>query len=685
MKEKKSKERSYTTKLAQVAATFSGLSVVWLMIIFLLSIFEISYNGAIHEVPQSLGAVIAWTFLNDLFFWLKWLIYLFAGYTILSLFSQKFARTTYCVFIILISVMQLCLSSYFTTTLVPLGADLYGYSLTEIKQTIAASGGISLVQIIGFLVILAGAVFALRNLSPRIAVRTYLAFSLLLLSFLIVTTGAQATVGQASFKSDFANNITLNKYDYFWTSSYRHFFPGPDDIDIYADSYIIGYNRPKVGNSSQEFNYTEPQNYPFLHSEAASDVLSPFIKSNATPPNIVIVLVEGLGRAFTNNGAYLGNFTPFIDSLSDKSLYWKNFLSEGGRTFAVLPSVLGSLPFAKNGFLELGDNMPAHLSLLSLLKYNGYHTSFYYGGDSRFDNMKSFLVKNNIDEINDEKSFPAGYTRLPAPNGFSWGYNDKELFRHYLMTRDQKASAPQLSVVLTVATHNPFVINEEDKYLKQFEQRMTQLGFNDAQKNEHRNYKLQYASILYLDDALRGFFNSYKKRSDYNNTIFLITGDHRMPEIPMSDKLDRYHVPLIVYSPMLKQSAQISSVSTHFDISPSLLAYLHHNFQTKGPSLVSWMGQGLDTNRNFENVHSYPLMQTKTDIIDFIMGEYHLNGDNLFKLNADLGEDLIHDQDKAGQLKNAFDQFKKRNEQISSGSHIIPDSIHQQYSPAKRK
>ena len=325
--------------------------------------------------------------------------------------------------------------------------------------------------------------------------------------------------------------------------------------------------------------------------------------------------------------------------------------------------------------------MPNHLSLLSLLKYNGYHTSFYYGGDASFDNMATFLHKNAIDELNDQKSFPAGYVKLPAPNGFSWGYNDKELFRHYLVTRDQKAAAPQLSVILTVSTHSPFAINEESKYLQRFEQRMNELGFNDTRKAECRNYKLQYASVLYLDDALRGFFNEYRKRSDFNNTIFLITGDHRMPEIPMSDKIDRYHVPLIIYSPLLKRTTQIASVSTHFDISPSLLAYLHHNYKIKGPSLVSWLGQGLDTNRNFENVHNYPLLQTKTDMIDFIMGEYHLNGDNLFKLNAELGEDPLQDDDKLNQLKNAFEQFKRKNLIISSGSHIIPDTIHQHYSP----
>jgi len=684
MKDKTSPEsKTFAVKFTQAATSFTRLSTVWLMIIFLLSLFELIYNGVVHQFPENFSGVLFWSLLNDLFFWLKCLIYFFVIYLALHLFSQKFARIVYSVFIVLAAVIQVGLTSYFTTSMVPLGADLYGYSVKDIKETVGTSG-VNLIQIISFIVILAGTIAALWFLAPRIKVKKYLAFALVFISFITVAISLQAIMGQPGFKSDFANNLTINKTDNFYTASYKHFFPGPNDVDIYADSYISDY-----GASAKDkivgFKYTDPQHYPFLHSDSIADVLSPFFKGNPTPPNIVIVIVEGLGRAFTNDGGYLGNFTPFIDSLSGKSLYWKNFLSEGGRTFAVLPSILGSLPFAKNGFLELGDGMPTHLSLLSLLKYNGYHTSFYYGGDSKFDNMQSFLQKNATDEINDEKSFPAGYVRLPAPNGTSWGYNDKELFRHYLLTRDEKATAPQLSVVLTVSTHSPFAINEEDKYMQQFEQRMTQLGFNDAQKNEHRNYKLQYASILYLDDCMRGFFNAYKKRSDYNNTIFLITGDHRMPEIPMSDKIDRFHVPLIMYSPMLKRTSQMASVSTHFDISPSLLAYLHHNYKTKGPSLVSWIGQGLDTNRNFENLHNYPLMQTKNDIIDFIMGEYHLNGDNLFKLNAELGEDPVHDDDKASQLKNAFDQFKKKNNQIITGNWIIPDSIHQHYNPVKGK
>ncbi|MGZ3822799.1 MAG: LTA synthase family protein, partial [Mucilaginibacter sp.] len=593
MENKKSKkERKLSNSFVEAALSFARLSTVWLLIIFLLSAFELVYNGIVHQFPNSFTSVLFWSFLNDMFFWFKWLFFSYLIYTLVYLFSQKVARIGYCVFIVIMALVQLSLSSYFTASLVPLGADLYGYSIADIKQTVNAAGGVNFYQIIGFVVLLGCTIAALWSLPPRLKVHRYIVVALPLISFILLVSDAQASIHSGNFKSDFANNLVINKSDHFWSASYDHFFPGKNELDIYADSYISDYSS-SASNKAASFKYTDPQNYPFLHSDSAADVLTPFFKPNATPPNIVIIMVEGLGRAFTNDGAYLGNFTPYIDSLSGKSLYWKNFLSEGGRTFAVLPSILGSLPFANKGFLDLGDGMPTHLSLLSLLKYNGYHTSFYYGGESHFDNMDIFLHKNAIDELNDEKSFPAGYVRLPTSNGTSWGYNDKELFRHYLVTRDEKATSPQLSVVLTVSTHSPFAINEEDKYLQRFEQRMTQLGFNDARKDEARKYKLQYASILYLDDALRGFFNAYSKRSDYNNTIFLITGDHRMPEIPMSDKIDRFHVPLIIYSPMLKRTAQMSSVSTHFDISPSLLAYLKHNYKTKGPSLVSWMGQGL--------------------------------------------------------------------------------------------
>ncbi|RXM38308.1 hypothetical protein BOQ62_17910, partial [Chryseobacterium sp. CH21] len=51
---------------------------------------------------------------------------------------------------------------------------------------------------------------------------------------------------------------------------------------------------------------------------------------------------EGFGHAYTSPKGYIGNFTPFLDSLSQKSLFWENNLSSAGRTFGALPSLTGS-------------------------------------------------------------------------------------------------------------------------------------------------------------------------------------------------------------------------------------------------------------------------------------------------------------------------------------------------------
>ncbi len=680
-----SKQNSFS-RFTEATVEFAKLSIVWLLIIFLVSLFEVIYNGIHHHLSSGFIIVLFWSWLNDLLFWLKSLLILYIVFVILFLISRKFSERLYGVFIMIMVFFQFWLTVYFASTLVLFGGDVTAHSSTEIKHSVGLGSTVNFLNILCLLLLLAVAIVALWKLPSKFTVNRYIAMSFPIISLIVMLAGGTAMASSADLKSDFANSLVLNKTDYFETSAYARNHPPPHELDIYADNYVIDYSNSAPAKPIV-FNYVDPLNYPFLHTDTEVDVLTPLFNRAAAPPNIVIVIVEGLGRAFSNDGAYLGNFTPFIDSLSDKSLYWKNFLSEGGETAAALPSILGSLPFSRNGFLDLGNGMPEHLSLLNLLKYNGYHTSFYYGASSANDHMDDFLRKNHVDELNDERTFPksADYTRMPATNGRTRGYDDKSLFKYFLATRNQNNTTPQLSVLLTSSTRTPFVVNEQDKYLQKFEQRLTQLNFNETQKDTHRINKVQYASILYLDDALGGFFNSYRKRSDYKNTIFLITGDRHMPEIPISDKLDRYHVPLIIYSPMLKQPLTISSISTHFDIAPSLFAYLHGSYKTKGPSLVSWMGQGLDTNHNYRNLHSYPLMQEKSAIVDFIMGDYHLNQQQLFKINGQFGEDPVQDDTKLNQVKAAFTQFLQRNTAIGRGNHIVPDSIYKSYNAAGKR
>ena len=663
---------------------YSSLVFVLLILLLFARILELALDYSQHGTPAFFWKVVLYGFAKDFSFFLKIIAPAFLVFSILFLLQQKIAKTLFIIGAIVLVLIQLSLSQYFIKTLVPLGADLWVYSIADIRQTVGASGGVPISLILILIVLVALSIGAFIYFPPRIKIRGLASFLLFIFFIFVSGSGIANATDTWLPGQEYSNNLSINKADYFFSKSYQYFFPPAVETDIYSDAYSGDYALGVTQNDSTVFRYIDEKNYPFLHSvDTSVDVLSPFFNHKQTPPNIVILLVEGLGRAFTNDGAYLGNFTPFIDSLAGKSLYWQNFLSEGGRTFAVLPSLLGSLPFTKNGFNELANRMPPHLSLLNVLEHNGYASSFYYGGESHFDNMDMFLKKNTIGFINDEKEFPPGYTKMPSQNGFTWGYGDKELFRHYmeLTQKSQASGKPLVNIILTVSTHDPFKINEQVKYLQKFEDRMTELGLTEEVKKQRRNYQYQFASILYMDDAINHFIQEYSKRPDFANTVFLITGDHRMPEIPMNNKIDRYHVPLIIYSPLLKRTARFTSISTHFDITPSLLAWLKKSYKIKTPSVASWMGTGLDTTRGFRNIHAYPIMQTKNDLVDFIKGGFMLSNNNLFRIGPNMELTPEQNQDKQNELTAAFNAFLAKNRQIQESLKIVPDSILLKFRP----
>lgn len=662
-----------TLRMQKALVVFVSLFTGWTVLILLMRIAEWVLNGFVHEFPASALGFIGWALLADLLFLGTAGLLMLILFMLVSLVSIQAARIVFFIIVLILTFGYFALLQYFNSTTVLLGADLYGYSLQDIQQTVGASGGLNWKTIALILLLIGGLIGAFYFLGKKIrpAYKKALIVSVIIVVIGIVSLSINPP--RPSFKKEYDSNLAENKLDFFLRASWTHFFPIPFETDIYSDAYIGDYG-DTGGGTTVSFSYPDEANYPFLRIDSSADVLSPFMKQAASRPDIVMIIIEGMGRAFSNEGAYLGSFTPFLDSLSQKSLYWENFLSGGGRTFAVLPTVLGSLPFEKNGFNENRENMPPHLSLASILKKNGYQTSFFYAGDASFDNMDIFMQKQSVDQIKDRKTFPSTYAQMPANNGFSWGYGDKELYR-YLLEQNPSVSIPSLQVILTVATHSPFLVNDQAYYEQLATKRMSDLQLTSAQQDEHNKYIKQYSTIMYADDALRNFIAAYSKKPNYNNTIFIITGDHRMPEIPMASKIDRYHVPLIIYSPLLERPARFQSVSSHFDITPSVLGYLKKNYGLDMPSLSTWVGSGLDTARSFRNIHATPLMQTKTDLVDFVMGNYHLNGNDLFRLSPSLGEEKVDDNTVKEGILSAFNRFRQKNDQLQQQGKLLPDSL----------
>ncbi|PZR24740.1 MAG: phosphoglycerol transferase [Citrobacter freundii] len=673
------KQSNILARTQRAVTVFIPLFASWAVLIILMRLAEWLLNGFTHEFPASAFSFFGWALLSDIFFLGSIGLPLLVIFLLISLVSIGAARVVFFVIALLLTFGYFALLQYFNSTTVLLGADLYGYSMQDIKQTVGASGGLNWKTIALILLLITGLVLVFYFPGKKIKPGFRKASIAVTIITLLGIAAYAINTPKPSFKKEYDSNLAENKLGYFLRASWQHFFPKPFETDIYSDAYIGDYG-DSGGGQTIAFSYPDEADFPFLREDSSIDVLSPFFKQATVRPDIVLIVIEGMGRAFSNEGAYLGSFTPYLDSLSQHSLYWENFLSGGGRTFAVLPTILGSLPFEKNGFNENKESMPPHLSLASIMKMNGYHTSFFYAGDASFDNMDVFMQKQAIDVIKDRKTFPAGYSQMPANNGFSWGYGDKELYRYFLeqgLVNDK----PSLQVILTVATHSPFMINDQPHYQDLARQRMNTLQLSNDQKQEHEKYIAQYSTIMYADDALRNFMQEYSKLPRYSNTIFIITGDHRMPEIPMASKIDRFHVPLLIYSPLLQREARFQSMSTHFDITPGILGFMKKNYGLNIPTLSTWLGSGLDTARGFRNIHATPLMQTKTDLLDFVMGNYHLNGNDLFRLSPTLTEEKVEDAAAKEAMISAFDRFRQKNDQLQKEGKLVPDSLIKMYHP----
>ncbi len=641
---------------------YTGHLLMFTVFILLLRTFELFSESYLRGLPIGADQIIRIAIVNDLCFAASTATILLLPYLLCYYLKPSFGSVFIKMTLLLFAIVHAALIQYFITTLVPLGADFWSYSWADIKQTVGAAG-ISLTTIVGMILLLVVAAYLIIAVPGKIFAGLFFSCGWLLTC---ITTFYFVVENKRPFieGNEHSKTLVLNKSLAFYRASVLRFLPEESERG--------------TRSSGSAYDYVDDSEYVFLRKDETRDVLSPFFKAGIYKPNIVFIIVEGLGRAFTNEGAYFGNFTPFLDSLSAHSLYWPNALSTQGRTFGVLPSVLASAPFARNGFAELNERIPPHFSIVSLLKPAGYKTSFYYGGNSSFDFMRSFLNKTGIDEIKDINSFPGGYEQMPSTNNFSWGYGDKELFNFY-----QRTSLPSqqayCNVLLTVSTHNPFLINEQDAYFQKLDKYIATAKLPQEHKNGYKNYRFQLASVLYTDDALRQFFATYRTRQDFDRTIFIITGDHRMPEIPMRDKLDRYHVPLVIYSPLLVRTGNFKSIVSHFDITPSLLTFLESKQQVVMPELVTWMGQGLDTSATFKGTGAYPLMQTKNDLVDYINGTGLINQGTYYKINEDMSveEDVMNEKKQA--TIQLFSDFRNRNKLFIQKGTLLPDSLYRKY------
>ncbi|NVK48176.1 MAG: LTA synthase family protein [Cyclobacteriaceae bacterium] len=665
MAQKASIQSKLPEKIRVILRNFWGMTLIFIGLSILLRGIELVLVFSNHVLSIRIQDILVAVLIQDF----TWIIYLLGlimiVYMIVAFISISFGRWLLQTLYSLLLFIQLALVFYFFKTLLPLGKDLFAYSLEDLMLTIQASGQLNAISIGGLLVILI-LLYALFHFSSRflnLSLKSYLAISLTYLVLLIVYTFLPRIHNEHA--SEVEANIALNKSRYLTEESFDYYMYGGE---YYFDFYL----RSGTDDLIVEKEFLD-DTYPFAHRAAYPDVLSPFFDSLTQAPNLVFIFLESFGKAYSGKNAYLGSFTPFLDSLEQHSLVWLNALSSTGRTFGLQPGVFGGLPFGEKGFLELFPEYPYHNTLLSILHDNNYEIRYFIGADQNFDNVGPFINYQEPIQFIDEKEFDPKYPKSPSTGSFSWGYADKELFENGLEKLPFAFDKPQILVFQTQTSHDPYLVPQREFYTEKFENHLDEyLNLSENQKENYRAYQDIYMTILYADDAVRDFIQAYKRRPEYENSIFIITGDHRLPEIPMSSRIDRYHVPLIIYSPLLSRNDYFEGVSSHYEITPSILSFLKNQIDIKLPEIVTWQGQVLDTAQFFRSRIAMPLMRNKNQLIDYIHGEMFLSDGQLFRVSEGLNIDPINSPDDLNRMIGEFEEFKNKNNYMVQTRKLLP-------------
>ena len=311
--------------------------------------------------------------------------------------------------------------------------------------------------------------------------------------------------------------------------------------------------------------------------------------NNTNKDNIIIIILESFSSEYLGTGNSYKGYTPFLDSLAQEGIFFKNNFANGRTSMQAIPSILAGIPALMDEPLITSIYQANEIyGLGTILKQYGYQTSFFHGGINGTMGFDMFSKISGMDDYYGMNEYPESENDYDG----NWGISD-EPFLQFFAKKLSQYDQPFFSAIFTLSSHQPYTIPE--KYEGKFPKGELPI----------------HESIGYTDHALKKFFETAKTKAWYNNTLFIITADHtqKSSEKVYQNIVGQYRVPLILFHPenklpTPKQSfiptnrirytnkwqvgqvmAEMGRITQHADIMPGILDYL--GFKT---DKVAWFG-----------------------------------------------------------------------------------------------
>ena len=370
------------------------------------------------------------------------------------------------------------------------------------------------------------------------------------------------------------------------------------------------------------------------------------------PMNVVVFILESFGKEYfgTFNHDIKGQdygYTPFLDSLLQKSMVFEKSFANGRKSIDAMPSVLSGIPMFIEPFFVTSASLNDVSSIGGELKKKGYYTAFFHGAENGSMGFQAYARTSGYDHY-----FGRTEYGNDADYDGTWAIWDGKFFDFYA-DEISKMEEPFAVGLFSATSHHPFVIPKEDKE-----------RFPEGTMPIHK-------CIRYTDSALREFFKKASKEPWYKNTLFVLSADHTnkgdTPEY-MTDA-GRFEIPIIFFQPA--DSTLVGrkpGISQQIDIMPTVLNYLGYDqpYVAFGCDLLNTPAEETFAVNYFNNNYQYfkgkyMLQFDGKKSIAF----YNYLEDRMLKNN--LLNTLTEQKEMEMELKSMIQQYMER----MTGNHLI--------------
>ena len=306
----------------------------------------------------------------------------------------------------------------------------------------------------------------------------------------------------------------------------------------------------KTGSFVPEYKFMEEderaQLMDGIYPTKSTDI-DTLLRSNR--PNVVIILLESCGGIFTEDIGGRKEIMPHLNRYVQEGVYFSQFYANSYRTDRGTLCTLSGYPsFPQSSVMK----MPAKTRFLpgiakSLRDSAGYQTSYLYGGDINFTNMRGYLVMTGFDQLYWQKDYT-----LEEQRSANWGVRDDITFATLSEQIARfKSNEHYLIGYSTLSSHEPWDVPTHEL------------------KDEIPN------AFNYLDQCIGNFIEKVRKTLQWDNLLVILLPDHGFTYFGVDEDHEMHdHVPMLWLGGAIKEPRRIDVLCNQTDLPATLLGQL---------------------------------------------------------------------------------------------------------------